>query len=204
MHKNVTLIFEVYMKLFFIFFITFLSVRCSTETNSKIVEPTLVTLTQKKDLTDFYLKYPLLLLAENSLQSSKYDSTIYYCNRAEDSYGKMVVVYEKRGLSYSRTGRYEKAIEQFSAIINGGVGYMSSLNNRGMVYYKNGKYDLALDDFFRVEDEFPRQYLVYVNIGNCFYEKNDIDKACIYWNKAYENGVRNNKELNKAISTHCQ
>ena len=76
--------------------------------------------------------------------------------------------------------------------------------NRGGVKDENGDYQGAITDYETVlkldELEEEEKQQAYYNLGNTYYNLNDKQKACEYWNKALENGAEYAKER---INEYC-
>ena len=59
----------------------------------------------------------------------------------------LAIAYNNRGNAYSGIGEYERAIQDYSELINIGPHDAKPFNNRGVAYQKRGEYDRAIEDF---------------------------------------------------------
>jgi len=71
----------------------------------------------------------------------------------------------------------------------------SSLNlfDQGNKFFAKKKYDEAVSAFEQFLEKNPEAYQVYINVGNCYIQKNELDKATQEFNKVLER-IRLEKE----------
>jgi tetratricopeptide (TPR) repeat protein len=60
------------------------------------------------------------------------------------------------------------------------------LFNQGNKFFTEKKYDEAISSFEQFLEKNPEAYQVYINIGNCFIQKNELDMAAQAFNKVLE------------------
>ena len=72
-------------------------------------------------------------------------------------------VYFARGISYSSSGQYEKAITNFDEAVRHGSGRARLFNNRGYAYFMLGQYEKAIEDFDKAINLEPRYPAAYKN-----------------------------------------
>jgi len=107
-------------------------------------------------------------------------------SRADSDYITAARQYQNRGLDLSRKGRYEAAIEQYTAAILLKTRYTPPIiYNRGLSYEKNGLYVQAVADYTEAFRFNPRFAAALLRRGLVYATKlNDPDKAKADWKEA--------------------
>ena len=117
------------------------------------------------------------------------DAICYYSNVIElNSTGSHFTfrAYSGRGVAYSKQGKLDKAIEDYTKAI--GIEPYSFLDyhNRGVAYHKQGKLDKAMEDFNKAIELKSNYDLAYNNRGGTYYEQGKLDKAIEDFTRAIE------------------
>jgi protein O-mannosyl-transferase len=125
------------------------------------------------------------------------------------------LAYNNLGLAYDKTGRVERAFEDYNRAIALNPSYYLAYNNRGLAFDKTGQVDKALADFNRAIALNPSYDDAYYNRANVFYKTGlfkesieDLDRAIGLdpeYYKAYNNRGAvyfTTGQLDKAISDY--
>lgn len=83
------------------------------------------------------------------LEEGKFQDAIYHYNEAIRIKPGNILIYNNRGLAYTRLGRYRDALEDFSKIINLKPDFANAYNNRAFVYLITGNTMPGCDDAHR-------------------------------------------------------
>lgn len=81
------------------------------------------------------------------------------------------------GVLLFKQGRYQKAIDAFSKLIEIAPDHADAYKNRGVSYIKQQKFDLAIKDFQIAKELFPELKGLYSNLGVAWYYKKEYKKA---------------------------
>jgi tetratricopeptide (TPR) repeat protein len=81
------------------------------------------------------------------------------------------------GVRLFKQGQYQKAIDEFSALIKLDPENADAYKNRGVSYMKLKKFDMAIKDFQKAEKIFPELKGLYSNLGVAWYYKKNYEKA---------------------------
>ena len=107
-----------------------------------------------------------------------YDTSIMIANTYLDAYFG-------RGLTYTDMGKYDKAIADFSFIINHlNPNDVQSYYSRAVAYNKKGLSDSALTDYSRAVQIQPDYAKAYTNRGNIFFNQGKFQDAIFNYNEA--------------------
>jgi TonB family protein len=79
-----------------------------------------------------------------------YKSPVYDCAHAKEI-GKQVTDHYNAGVKYSENNEFEKAISEFSEVLNINPTDIDALYNRGIMYIKIGKNDEACKDWNKIK-----------------------------------------------------
>ena len=82
-----------------------------------------------------------------------------------------------RGLAYSKKGEHDRAISDFTRVIEINPGYDKVYVDRGISYGKKGKYNLAIPDFNKAIEINSMCTKAYNNRAVSYYIKREYDKA---------------------------
>ena len=120
--------------------------------------------------------------------NKQYDAAFAAYNEAIQLNPKSAKAYNGRGLVYSDTKQYGKAIEDYNRAIAiaAGTDYTSPYVNRGLVYNDNGEYDRAIADYNRAIAIDPNDSSAYNNRGIAYDYKGQYDRAITDFNRAIE------------------
>lgn len=94
--------------------------------------------------------------------------------------------YKRIGRIYTRVGKYDKAIEAYTAAINLSPEDADNYYNRGNVYADLKEYNMAVEDFTKSIEINPKDDKVYNDRGYCYDELGEYPKAVEDYTKAIE------------------
>ena len=94
--------------------------------------------------------------------------------------------YAVMGRIYKREGKYDKAIEAYTAAIDLSPKDSGNYYNRGDVYFELKEYDKAVEDYSEVIELDSKHYDAYNSRGYCYYELGNHAKAIKDYTKAIE------------------
>ena len=100
--------------------------------------------------------------------------------------------YNLRSQVYALMGNFPDALKEINKALEENYS-VKNLFNRGMIRYSMKLYKTALEDFNAIVTDSLNFAEAYYFRGNCKFKLNDLDGACIDWNKT--------KELGKAIAS---
>jgi len=80
--------------------------------------------------------------------------------------------------------QYDRAVQDYSKIIERDSNYIDAYNNRGVVYADLAQYDQAMLDYEKVIELDPNNASVYNNRANSYYDLGQFDPAIQDYNKA--------------------
>lgn len=145
------------------------------------------------------LIYPILILSLYSFASI--DRNQVWKNDASlwaDTVKKMPSLSRAHfslGSAYTKTGEFEKAIEQFQIALKLKPDYGDAYLNLGNVYNEKGKYDEALE-YYQMALQFSKQelYFIYTGIGVSYLRLGKFDEAI----KQFQIAIRMNPRFSIA------
>lgn len=76
--------------------------------------------------------------------------------------------WNKRGLSYKQTGKYQEAEAAFQKAIQINPYVADYYNNLGRLYFKSGRYEDAIESFKHAARLEPRGFGIYRNMGSAY------------------------------------
>lgn len=94
--------------------------------------------------------------------------------------------YKRMGRIYRREGKYDKAIEAYTAAIDLSPEDADNYYNRGNVYVDLKEYNKAVEDFTKAIEINPKDDKVYNDRGYCYDELGEYPKAVEDYTKAIE------------------
>lgn len=89
-----------------------------------------------------------------------------------------------KGIYYSNTAQYKKAIVQFDSCIDRDWKFTDAYLEKGIALYKQDRYDSALNTFLmtvKVSDTYPDAYYW---VGRCYEAMGHKDRALLYYRQA--------------------
>ena len=99
-------------------------------------------------------------------------------------------VYKNRAFAYYQIDKFDKAIEDYSKLIDSGYGSPHDTawvyNNRGVAYADQGKIDTAIEDYTTAIKLNPEHAEAYNNRGITYDKKGESNRAIQDFNKAIE------------------
>jgi Tfp pilus assembly protein PilF len=98
--------------------------------------------------------------------------------------------WNENGISFGKSGEYEKAIECFGKAIELDPNYVKAYNNRGNAYSDLMQYERAIEDYNKAIELDPNYVKAYNNRGNAYENLGCLERAKEDFEKA--------KELNRA------
>jgi len=94
--------------------------------------------------------------------------------------------WKERGVSFSISGEYEKAIECFDKAIELNPNLTKAYINRGNAYYYLEQYEKAIEDYSKAIEIDPDYARAYNNRGNAYRHLKQYERAIEDYNKAIE------------------
>ena len=90
------------------------------------------------------------------------------------------------GLAYQQKGLYEKAVEQYQKAMKLQPKLTEARNNLGTAYLALSKYDAAIVEFEQClkDPTYTTPEKAAYNLGVAYFQKQDLDKAIEYYDKA--------------------
>lgn len=83
----------------------------------------------------------------------------------------------ENGVLLFKQGQHQKAIDEFSKLIELAPENADAYKNRGVSYMKQGNFDRAIKDFETAKKLFPELKGLYSNLGVAWYYKKEYEKA---------------------------
>lgn len=115
------------------------------------------------------------------LETGKAKEALVDLNRSISMYSEDTVVYVLRGYAYQDLGDFDKAIQDFTHVIETGSINTSfvadAYGNRGLSYASQGKTDLAMADYDRAIELDNSIGGLYYNRAQLFFGEGNFDKA---------------------------
>lgn len=97
-----------------------------------------------------------------------------------------ILVYNNRGIAYSRLGLYQKALDDLNTAIGLKPDYADAYSNRGIVYSRLNCHQLALEDFNKAVQLNPDFADLYNNRGVAYAKLGNYQSAIDNFSKAIE------------------
>jgi Tfp pilus assembly protein PilF len=126
------------------------------------------------------------------LNSGNVDEAIKYLNAALSLEPRYAVALCSLGLAYSMKGNFEEAINKYQACLKINPNLADAHNFLGTAYEQRGLLDKAEQEFrIAIADaNYKSKELPYYNLAGLYIEKNKLDEALVYAEKALE--IKNN------------
>ena len=123
------------------------------------------------------------------LNSAPVDFDYAYTSRLDKGTKAMprtddVEAHNIRGISYSKSGKQDRAIATFNKAIELNPDFADAYNNRGVAYNIKGDYVCAIQDFNKAIQLCPDDANAYNNRGNAYSGKGEHDRAIQDYNMA--------------------
>jgi tetratricopeptide (TPR) repeat protein len=126
------------------------------------------------------------------LKEGRYQKAISICERADvliQTDHESYYTHYNCGLAFEKTGRTDKALQDYSTAISLNATFYPAFNNRGVLLGRAGLFESALDDLNRSISLNPRYATAYNNRGYTYSLMNKPDQAIEDFNKTIENDI---------------
>ena len=100
------------------------------------------------------------------------------------SKGNLASTYYNRGVAYKNTGRYDRAIADYTKAIKLNPKHAYGYHNRGITYSDKGDYDRAIADYDKAIGLNPKYASAYFNRGVAYGDKGDYERAIADYTQA--------------------
>jgi lipoprotein NlpI len=113
----------------------------------------------------------------------------FYTKAIEDKTlpsGALAILFGDRGIAYHRTGRDDRAIEDYDRAIQLAPNDAHAFDNRGNAYFGMGEFDRAIQDYDRSIQLAPHSARAFDNRGSAYYCQGQIDDAI----RDYDESIR--------------
>jgi lipoprotein NlpI len=120
---------------------------------------------------------------EDAYGSESYDRAIEDMNRCIATRGALLttenlaIVYQLRGLAYSKTRNYNRAIQDLNESIRLDPNLGFSFYNRGVAYHEMGQYERAIQDYNKAVALEPNEGVPLIGRGNSYLDMGEVDRA---------------------------
>ena len=92
---------------------------------------------------------------------------------------KLALSHSENGQAFSKSGDYDKALDEFNQAIRLNPGLAAAYYNRGEIYFKRGDYAQAIRDFTRTVEIAPDYTFAYYSRGVANEKSGDIEEAIL-------------------------
>ncbi|MCF8304768.1 MAG: tetratricopeptide repeat protein, partial [Bacteroidales bacterium] len=133
-------------------------------------------------------------------EQEKYKSALGDLNKAIEL-NPSEAAYMERGLLKARLGYHQRAIKDFSTVLNRHPQSTQALNNLGLSYGQLEQYNKALEAFNRAISIDPNNAKAYGNRGTVYYKTGNQQKACSDWSRSANLG---NKRARQILQQYCR
>lgn len=118
-----------------------------------------------------------------------YHDAIYSLNKALSLDSTQHLAYNNRGIAYAHLYEYDKAMSDFHKALELDSTYSDPYMNIGTILALNNYFADAVNYYNIAIDLLHHNPYVYMNRAACYFELNEIEKACMDWEIAYSLGV---------------
>ena len=133
-----------------------------------------------------FIIYFIFLSASSFLRIDAFKNSNAVWSDVIKKYPECYMAYNNRGLEYYHKGDFDKAINDYSKVIEIKSTFPPIYNNRGIVYNDMGEYDKAINDYniaIKLNSKFADAYY---NRGNTLARKGEYNKAIDDYTKEIE------------------
>ncbi len=123
---------------------------------------------------------------ENEKDNSRIEMVTGLFRKAIREDPKFWEAYYNLGIVYFNTKQYDRALDQFNAVIAALPNFDKPYYGRALIYEKMDNYDAAINDFITVTKFNPNDYKTYYYLGRLSIRKKDYQKAEEFLKKAEE------------------
>lgn len=123
---------------------------------------------------------------QDSMTLWSHEIQLYAKTSNSGSQRSLIFAYNNRGIAYYNLGKYEKAINDYSMVIESNPQYAKAYNNRGRAYYSLGNYEEAIKDYSMAIEFDPRFAETYNNRGLAYYSSGKYEEAINDYSMAIE------------------
>jgi tetratricopeptide (TPR) repeat protein len=160
------------------------------------------TKTQTKTTAEEYYNQGAEKLTMQNYKEALNDGALSDLNIAIELMPDFSEPYYNRGLAKAKLKDYEGSIIDYNKAIELNPNYTRAYGNRGISKVKLKEYQSAMLDYDKAISLDANYSYAYINRGNLKYNfLNDLNGACLDWNKAKELG---DTRANDRIATECK
>jgi Flp pilus assembly protein TadD len=91
-----------------------------------------------------------------------------------------------KGNELAQAGEFDKAIEEYQAVLQEEPNNVSALTNMGVAYYNTGQLDQAIAQYQKALESAPNDADIHSNLAAAYVQKNQLDQALAEYQKAVE------------------
>ena len=142
------------------------------------------------DIPDGYMNIGMVYMKTGN---SKGAIDIY--SKAIDKIDTLSMAYFYRGYLEFQANNFQKAIQDFDKNLELKPNDITSLLNRGLVYYKLTQYEKAITDYNLIIKINPKTGRAWYLRGLAYYDSGETQKACEDFQKAYDLGLTEIKDV---------
>jgi tetratricopeptide (TPR) repeat protein len=133
-----------------------------------------------------FIVYFIFLGTSSFLRIDAFKNSMAVWSDVIKKYPECYMAYNNRGLEYYYNGSLDKAIDDYTKVIEIKPNFPPIYNNRGIVYNDMGDYKSAVNDFTNAIKLNPKYRDAYYNRGNAFVHQGIYDVAITDYTKVIE------------------